>query len=58
MNLNWYLIPLAASISLVYSSSRYELTDRILRRSLRLFITILTAMSLVFVVLWALSAGT
>ena len=51
----WYLIPLAIVISLVYSASRYELPERILRRAARLFLTILMFMGAVFVVLQVLS---
>lgn len=56
-NTSWYVFPLAAAISLVYSASRYELTERIVRRALRLFITITGFMIAVFVVLWFLSAS-
>ena len=51
----WFLFPLAAVISLVYNASRYELPERILRRSLRLFITIVVFMSVVLAVLMFLS---
>lgn len=57
MNLTWYLIPLAGVVSLVYSASRYELPDRILYRALRLFLTILGVMAIVFTLLWLLSYG-
>lgn len=56
MNITWYVIPLAAAISLVYSASRYERTDVILRRSLRLFGLIMVCMAAAFVVLLMLSA--
>lgn len=56
-NTTWYVFPLAAAISLVYSASRYELTERIVRRSIRLFITIVGFMSVVFAVLWLLSVN-
>lgn len=49
------LLPLAASISLVYSASRYELPSRIFRRSLRLFLTILVFMAVVYGLLYVLS---
>lgn len=48
----WYLLPLAAAVSLVYSTSRFELTERIVRRSVRLFSTIVGFMLVVFVILW------
>ena len=51
----WYVIPLAAAISLVYSASRYELPERIVRRSVRLFGTITGFMACVLVALWLLS---
>jgi cation transport ATPase len=53
----WHLLPLAAVVSLVYSASRYELTERILRRAARLFVQILVFMAAVFFLLWALSLG-
>lgn len=56
-NVLWYLLPLAAVISLVYSTSRYELRDRILHRALRLFLQIMLFMGAVFVVLFVLSDG-
>jgi hypothetical protein len=54
---SWYLLPLAAAISLVYSASRYELSDVILWRSVRLFATIIGCMLAIFAVLWLLSFG-
>lgn len=54
-NITWHIIPLAAIISLVYSASRYELPARIVRRSTRLFVTIMVFMVIIFAVLWALS---
>ena len=56
-NTTWYVLPLAGAISLVYSASRYELTERILRRAARLFLTITGFMLAVFVILWLLSAN-
>jgi hypothetical protein len=56
-NTMWYILPLAGAISLVYSASRYELTERIIRRAIRLFMTIIGFMFAVFVVLWLLSAN-
>ena len=50
-----YVFPLAAAISLVYSASRYELTERIVRRSARLFGTIVCFMFCVLIALWVLS---
>lgn len=55
INVTWYLLPLAAVVSLVYSASRYELPERILQRATRLFFTILLFMGIVFAVLLALS---
>jgi hypothetical protein len=55
VNTMWYLIPLAAVISLVYSASRYELPQKILQRAGRLFVQILLFMGIVLGVLMALS---
>ena len=54
MNITWYLLPLAAVISLVYSASRYEMPARILRRSFRLFVQIVIFMMIVLAILFAL----
>lgn len=54
-NILWYLLPLAVCISLVYSASRYEEQESILRRAVRLFFQITIFMAVVFAVLWALS---
>ena len=56
-NFTWYLLPLAMVVSLVYSASRFELPDRILRRAIWLFIQIIGFMAIVFGVLWVLSYG-
>ena len=55
INVCWFLLPLAAVISLVYSASRYELPDRILHRAGKLFVTILLFMGIVFCLLLVLS---
>ncbi len=55
VNIYWHIIPLSLVVSLVYSASRYELSDRIVRRSVRLFFTIVIFMAVVLGVLWALS---
>jgi prolipoprotein diacylglyceryltransferase len=57
LTVTWYLMPLAAVISLVYNASRYELPSKILARSLRLFFTILLCMGAMFAALWFLSFG-
>jgi len=54
-NVTWYLVPLAMVISLVYSASRFELPERILRRAIWLFLQIIGFMGVVFVLLWVLS---
>lgn len=51
----WYLLPLAASISLVYNASRYELPTRIFQRGLRMFVIILVGMALMYGLLYLLS---
>ena len=53
--ISWYLIPLSVVISLVYSASRYELPERVLRRAMRMFLSILFFMGIVFVILLSLS---
>lgn len=57
ISVTWYLLPLAGVISLVYSASRYELTERILQRALSLFLQIIGCMAIIFAVLWILSYG-
>jgi hypothetical protein len=52
---SWYLLPLALTVSLVYSATRFEHPPQILRRSMRLFFTILVSMALLFAVLFLLS---
>jgi hypothetical protein len=54
-NVTWYLLPLAMIVSLVYSASRFELPDRILRRATWLFLQIVGFMAVVFAVLRVLS---
>jgi hypothetical protein len=54
---SFYLLPLAAVISLVYSASRYELPDKVLTRALKLFLQIVGFMAAVFAVLWFFSFG-
>ena len=55
VNVTWYLLPLSAVISLVYSATRYEETQRILTRAGRLFLQILAFMTIIPGVLVALS---
>jgi uncharacterized membrane protein YidH (DUF202 family) len=55
MSVTWYLLPLAAVISLVYSATRYESQGRILRRGGTLFVQILFFMAVILGVLAALS---
>jgi hypothetical protein len=54
-SISWHLLPMALVISLVYSASRFEMTDVILRRAFKLFTTIMIFMGGVFLLLWALS---
>lgn len=56
INICWYAIPLAAAVSLVYSASRYERTDVILARSVRLFSLIMVCLIAAVVVLLLLSS--
>jgi hypothetical protein len=52
---SWYLLPLALTVSLVYSATRFEHRPQILRRSVRLFCTIIVSMAALFAVLFLLS---
>ena len=53
----WFLFPLIVIVSLVYSASRYESPDRILRRAGRLGLQIAGFMTIVLALLAWLSAG-
>lgn len=55
IGLTWYLLPLTAAISLVYSATRNEAPGRILSRALRLFLQVLFFMGIILGVLLALS---
>ncbi|QDT31527.1 MULTISPECIES: hypothetical protein [Thalassoglobus] len=57
MNITWYLFPLAAAVSLVWQTSRYESIPLILQRSAKLFIQIILFMAVILGVLFALSYG-
>jgi hypothetical protein len=54
-NITWYLLPLAAAISLVYNASRYEDSARIVRQAGKTFLTIVFFMALILGVLVVLS---
>ncbi len=51
----WYLLPLTASIALVYNASRYEQPTRILKRAARMFAMILLGMGILYAILYFLS---
>ncbi len=53
----WYLPPLVASISLVYSASRFEHPPTILKRAALRFCQIMVVMSLLLVLLFWLSSS-
>src|SRR5262245_16374343 len=53
----WYLLPLIGIVSLVYSASRYEAPDRIVRRAARLCLQIAGFMAAILVLLAVLSMG-
>ncbi len=55
MEPTWYIVPLTASIALVYNASRYELPARIVARSARMFFTILLGMAALYMLLYFLS---
>ena len=51
------LLPLAAVVSLVWTSTRYESTPTIMRKSVRLFVQILFFMAMILFSLFLLSRG-
>jgi hypothetical protein len=53
----WFLLPLIVIVSLVYSASRYESPERILRRAGRLGLQIAGFMTIILALLAWLSAG-
>ncbi|WP_437194246.1 hypothetical protein [Planctomicrobium sp. SH527] len=55
MNVTWFLIPMAAAVSLVWNASRYESTEVIVRRATRMFIQIVVFMVVILVLLGFLS---
>ncbi len=55
---SWYALPLIVVISLVYSASRHESSELIVRRALRLAFTIGAFMFAVMLVLLFLSRNT
>lgn len=55
MNVTWFLLPMAAAVSLVWNASRYESTELIIKRSLRMFIQIVVFMAIILGVLALLS---
>jgi len=54
---SWYVIPLIIAISLVWSASRYESTERVLRRAVRLCLQITAFMLVILAVLLIASWG-
>ena len=53
----WFLVPLVVAGCLVYSASRYEAPERILRRAAQLFFMAIGAFGAVLVALTLLSYG-
>ncbi|MBL4884222.1 MAG: hypothetical protein JKY95_06780 [Planctomycetaceae bacterium] len=53
----YYMFPLTAAISLVYSASRFEDPQAILKKSFRLFMQIMVFMLGVLLLLYLLSAN-
>jgi hypothetical protein len=51
MGMNFYLLPLAAAISLVYGATRYEDPERIWKKAVRTFVTIIVFMAVVLAIL-------
>ncbi|MFW6125192.1 MAG: hypothetical protein ACOC46_03500 [Pirellulales bacterium] len=54
-NPNWYLLPLAVVISLVYAATRHEDSADILRHAARFFVLVVGFMLVVFGVLLLIS---
>jgi hypothetical protein len=48
----WYLLPLIASVSLVYGATRHELPDQILLQAYKSAVWMLSFMSIIFGVLF------
>lgn len=55
MSFTWYLFPLSAAISFVWTASRYEKTSVIIRRSVTLTLKVLGVMAVILAVLFTLS---
>lgn len=55
VSINWYLLPLALVVSLVYAATRHEDASAILAHAARFFVLIMGFMMLVFGVLFLLS---
>ena len=51
MSSMWFVFPLAAVISLVYSSTRFELTEVVVRRAVKYFFNIVIFMAVVLLIL-------
>ena len=54
---SWYVVPLIIAISLVWSASRFESTERVLRRAGRLCVQISAFMLVILAVLLWFSWG-
>ena len=50
----WYLLPLVAVVSLVYSATRHEELSLVWRRAVRLAIFILLFMTITLAILWGI----
>ncbi|MCA9079330.1 MAG: hypothetical protein KDA58_02175 [Planctomycetaceae bacterium] len=53
--MTWYLIPVAAAVSLVWNATRYESTQVILLRAGRMYLQVLLFMAIILGVLALLS---
>ena len=54
-SLTWYLLPVAAAVSLVWCATRYELPAKILFKAAAMYVKILAGMGLILVLLMFLS---
>ena len=51
----FYAVPLAAVISLVYTTTRYELPARIFQGATAMFVKTIVGLSILYAVLWFFS---
>lgn len=57
MNINWYLLPMVAIISLSYTATHYEMRKVILERAPILFLKVMIFLGLIFGIIAFFSRG-